>query len=173
MWSENKSIILSKSCVILFMAALVACVVLVPMYFYNIINYRYIDAVAIAEYPALTAPAQSGDAMYAVLVAIPVMLFRITVYTGAVPAGAILALLLILLTRIGKGEVFVERNVNCLRYISWCCFIGAAICVASAFYWVPWSAVGIAAGFMGLIVRVVKNVIARAVSLQDDVDHTI
>ena len=33
--------------------------------------------------------------------------------------------------------------------------------------------VGVAAAFMGLIVRVVKNVFARAVSLQDDADYTI
>jgi len=40
-------------------------------------------------------------------------------------------------------------------------------------YWIPWFAVGIAAAFMGLIVRVIKNVVAKAVSLQDDADFTI
>jgi len=45
--------------------------------------------------------------------------------------------------------------------------------LASSYYWIPWFAVGAAAAFMGLIVRVIKNVVAKAVSLQDDADYTI
>jgi len=37
----------------------------------------------------------------------------------------------------------------------------------------PWLAVAVAAGFMGLIVRVLKNVVERAVALQDEVDCTV
>ncbi len=71
------------------------------------------------------------------------------------------------------GQVFIMKNVVSLRHISWCCFLGAAICLVSALYYFPWALVGVAAAFMGLIVRVVKNVFARAVSLQDDADFTI
>jgi len=101
------------------------------------------------------------------------MLFLITIYSGSVPAAALLVFLYTLLNRIGTGSVFVDKNIAYLRYISWCCFAGAMICIISAFYYVPWFAPGIAAAFMGLIIRVVKNVIAKAVALQDDSDLTI
>jgi len=100
-------------------------------------------------------------------------LFFITIYSGCVPACALLIFLYSLLRRISAGHVFVNGNTACLRYIAWCCFAGAAITLGSALYYLPWLAVGVSAAFMGLIVRVVKNVVAKAVSLQDDADYTI
>jgi len=99
--------------------------------------------------------------------------FLLTIYAGGAVAATLLILLYILLHRIGKGCVFVSENTMCLRHISWCCFAGAVICIASALYYIPWIAVGVAAAFIGLIVRVIKNVVAKAVSLQDDADFTI
>jgi len=146
MWTERQSLVLSKCFVIWFMAILASCAVYAPW----AINGRYFVL------------AQAERAY-----------FLATVYTGVIPAAVLLVLLLNLLRRISAGKVFVKENTDCLRHISWCCFAGAAIGIASAFYWFPWLAVGIAAGFMGLIVRVVKNVVAEAVSLQDDADYTI
>lgn len=99
--------------------------------------------------------------------------FLITVYAGCVPAALLLVSLFCLLRRIGCGEVFIQKNVESLRHISWYCIIGAVISAVSVIYYFPWVMVAIAAAFMGLIVRVVKNVVARAVSLQDDADFTI
>ena len=149
MWDDRKSLTLSKVCVILFMALLAACAVFAP---------RMVSRL-------LLMSLQAG--------LMGKTLFLITIYTGFFPAAGLLICLYILLHRIGDGRVFVRENTVCLRQISWCCFAGAAICVASALYYVPWVAVGVAAAFMGLIVRVVKNVVAKAVSLQDDADFTI
>ena len=146
MWSERRSLVLSKCCVVVFMLLLVVSAVLAPRAFGVWVSYM-----------------PDTRMMY----------FRATVYTGFAPAALLLALLYGLLHRIGAGEVFVSKNTECLRHISWCCFAGALICMVSAFYWFPWCAVGVAAAFMGLIVRVIKNVIARAVALQDDADLTI
>ena len=146
MWTDSKSIALSKFCVVSIMAMLVMCAAIAPW----ALNGLFLH---------LT---ETGKA-----------LFLATIYTGSVPAAALLALLFLFLRRIGQGRVFVNENRNCLRHISWCCFAGAAICFLSSLYWLPWFAIGVAAGFMGLIVRVVKNVIAKAISLQDDADHTI
>ena len=99
--------------------------------------------------------------------------FLATIYSGSIPAAVLLVLLYVLLHRIGTGEVFISKNTECLRHISWCCFAGAAISLASSVYWIAWFAVGVSAAFMGLIVRVIKNVVAKAVSLQDDADYTI
>ena len=128
------------------MALLLACAILAPSGFY--LFYGLIEM---------------GNKAY----------FLATVYVGCAPVAALLIFLYMLLHRIGLGLVFVRENTECLRYISWCCFAGAAISLASSFYWFPWSAVGIASAFMGLIVRVIKNVFAKAVSLQDDADFTI
>jgi len=100
-------------------------------------------------------------------------LFLATIYVGSIPAATLLAFLYALLHQIGSGRVFINENVSYLRYISWCCFAGAALCIISGFYYVPWFAPGIAAAFVGLIIRVVKNVVAEAVALQDESDLTI
>jgi len=100
-------------------------------------------------------------------------LFFITIYVGSIPAATLLAFLYALLHQIGTGHVFINKNVAYLRYISWCCFIGATLCLASTIYYIPWLALGIAAAFIGLVIRVVKNVVAEAVALQDESDLTI
>ena len=147
MWDNKKSIILSKLSVVIFMALLVAATVFAPWLVRQ--TFIYTDMIGWER------------------------LFLITVYTGCVPAALLLISLFRLLQRIGRGKVFIQKNVNCLRRISWYCFAGAVISAVSVLYYFPWAMVAVAAAFMGLIVRVVKNVFARAVSLQDDADFTI
>jgi len=149
MWNENKSIELSKICVVLFMALQLICMIFAP--------------ILVSRLIFMSAPARTAGET----------LFLITIYIGSVPAGILLTYLYILLHRISKGHVFIKENTTCLRYISWCCFAGAVICLVSVYYYLPWFAIAIAAAFVGLIVRVVKNVISKAVSLQDDSDLTI
>jgi Flp pilus assembly protein TadB len=92
---------------------------------------------------------------------------------GAVPAAYLLYSLFRLLRRIETGQVFTADNVELLRRISWSCFAGAIIALISLFYYYPWVFVAVAAAFMGLIVRVVKNVVAQAVELQNEADYTV
>ena len=145
-WNDRKSLILSKCCVVFFLALLLTCAVFASRGYDIWLKY-------------LTASRKAY--------------FLTTVYFGSIPAATLLVLMYVLLHRIGEGQVFIGKNTECLRHISWCCFLGAAISTASAFYWMTWAAVGVAAAFMGLIVRVIKNVVAKAVSLQDDADFTI
>ena len=149
MWNENKSLVLSKVFVIVFMVMLVVCIVLAP---------RVVES--LLRRSAMANGAGAG-------------LFLLTLYVGSVPAGALLVCMLLLLKRISAGEVFVRQNISYLRFISWCFFIGGVICAASSLYYTPWLPISIMAAFMGLVVRVVKNIIAKAVSLQDDADFTI
>jgi len=147
MWNDKKSIILSKICVVLFMVLLAALAVCAPW----VVRVMF----AYAAFPGYVA------------------CFLVTVYTGCIPAGLLLVSLFRLLLRIGRGEIFIQKNVDALRLISWCCFAGAVVSAASAVYYISWVMVAVAAAFMALIVRVVKNCFARAVSLQDDADYTI
>lgn len=92
-------------------------------------------------------------------------------------SGALaLGILLLLLRDIGRGEVFTLTNVNRLRAISWCGFVIMAVCAVAAFFvsvrptFILLAAV---AGFVALLVRVIKNVIDAARLLKEDSDYTI
>ncbi|MDR0853723.1 MAG: DUF2975 domain-containing protein [Clostridiales Family XIII bacterium] len=79
-----------------------------------------------------------------------------------------------LLANIKNGNVFTEKNVRLLRTISWMCFAVAIATLvagfATSFFFLV---IGALACFFGLILRVVKNVIAAAVQLKDENDYTI
>ncbi|WP_276663048.1 DUF2975 domain-containing protein [Syntrophomonas wolfei] len=149
MWNGKKSITLSKLCILLFMGLLIFTVVSAPWLTGWFLDFSQADLRDTETF------------------------FLATIYAGAVPAAYLLYNLLLLLRRIDAGQVFNPENVERLRRISWSCFFGAGIAAVSAFYYFPWLFLAVAAAFMGLIVRVVKNVVAQAVALQDEVDSTI
>jgi len=149
MWNDSKSLVLSKVCVVLFMVLMVVCAVLAPR--------------LVARLMVMSSIADSAG----------MVLFLCTIYSGCIPAAGLLVSLHLLLRRISNGDVFVRENTACLRYMSWCCYAGALICLISAIYYLPWATIGIAAAFMGLVMRVIKNVFAKAISLQDDAELTI
>lgn len=149
MWNGEKSISLSKLCILFFMCVLIVTVVSAPW-----LTRWFLD---------FLRTEQQGTESF----------FLATIYVGAVPAAYLLYNLLRLIRRIQAEQVFTSENVENLRRISWTCFVGAAIALVSVFYYFPWVFLAIAAAFMGLIVRVVKNVVAQAIALKDEVDSTI
>lgn len=99
---------------------------------------------------------------------------------GLRPSTGLTATLLVLvslykfLRRIEKGEVFVPENVAALRRISWCCAGAAVLCLAAVFIcYRPFAVLAAAAGFMALLVRVLKNAFAQAVRMKNELDYTI
>lgn len=78
-----------------------------------------------------------------------------------------------LLTNIRKGEIFIPSNVRYLRCISWCCFIVAVITTVGGVFYLPFFCIAVAAGFIGLLLRVVKNVMESAVELKAENELTI
>ncbi|MCR6546492.1 DUF2975 domain-containing protein [Dehalobacterium formicoaceticum] len=149
MWNGEKSISLSKLCILIFMGVLMVIAVTGPWLIRWFIGFSRAELEGVAPF------------------------FLATIYTGFFPAAYLLYSLLRLLGRIEGEQVFIKENVELLRRISWSCFVGAAVSLISAFYYLPWVFVFVAAAFMGLIVRVVKNVVAKAVDLQDEVDYTV
>ena len=69
--------------------------------------------------------------------------------------------------------VFKPENCQHLRYISWCCILVAIPFGIFGFWRSLGFLVAFAAGFFGLILRVLKNVFVRAVELQEENDYTI
>ncbi len=149
MWSGEKSIGLSKLCILLFICALIIVVVSAPWLTHWFVGFSQNDL--------------GGTESF----------FMATIYLGAIPAAYLLYNLLTLIRRIETGQVFIAANVERLRRISWSCFLGAGLALVSTFYYIPWLFVFVAAAFMGLIVRVVKNVVAQAVELKNEADYTI
>jgi len=96
------------------------------------------------------------------------------VYYGfLIPAGVALASLDRLLAAIRQEQVFTRRNVRYLRIITWCCFAAGVILLVSGLISVVFYVLAVLAAFFGLILRVVKNLFAAAVSLQSESDLTI
>ena len=151
MWNKDRSTLLSviiiKICYGLLAACCIAAPWIVGMYDKTYITY--------AGLPSLFAA------------------LLVTLYVAAVPALAAVICLDRLLGNIRKGEPFITKNVTCLRVISYCCFAESLIFIYFAtqrtFAWF----VVIAFAFMGLILRVVKNVFQQAVSIREENDFTI
>jgi len=97
----------------------------------------------------------------------------IIAYISAVPAFAADAALFLLLRCVKLGQVFTSRSVALIRLISWLCFIEAVIFFSLGFYYIIGFIAAFVFVFMGLIVRVVKNVIEEAVYIKEENDYTI
>ena len=95
-------------------------------------------------------------------------------YCSAALALWMLYNLYMFLARIEKGDVFTSDNVLALRRISWCCAGAAVLCLAAVFIcYRPFAVLAAAAGFMALLVRVLKNAFAQAVRMKNELDYTI
>ena len=95
-------------------------------------------------------------------------------YLLLVPVAIANGFLVKLLLLVKKRQVFTDRAVSCLRTISWCCFIEAGLFVLSgALFFGIDLVLAFVAGFLGLVLRVVKNVIEEAVALKNENDFTI
>jgi len=78
-----------------------------------------------------------------------------------------------LLLRVREGLVFTAKSVALIRGVSWCC---VGICLCFAFIGLKFSlgfVVACLALFLGLCLRVVKNVIAEAIIIKSENDLTV
>ncbi len=94
-------------------------------------------------------------------------------YPSSVFSGIILYSLLKLLFNIKGGQVFTTQNATYLRVVSWCCFVISAITFVGAIFYMPFGFVALAGGFVGMMLRVLKNVMQSAVELREENDLTI
>ncbi len=145
--SKNASVTLSLVCCAIGFLGLVAAAMLLPVY--------------LPKHGGLY-----GETLPVGLVALA--------YIYLVPVAVADGFLIRLLLLVKKHQVFTDKAVSCLRTISWCCFIEAALCLLTIKV-VPLVHLGAAfvAGFLGLVLRVVKNVIEEATALKAENDFTI
>jgi hypothetical protein len=82
-------------------------------------------------------------------------------------------LLFRLLLRVCREQVFSAPSISCIRYISWCCLLIALLLVCVGVYFRIALCVALLAAFLGLCVRVVKNVIEEATAIKSENDLTV
>ena len=100
-------------------------------------------------------------------------LFKACFYPCALLGFVTLYSLMRLLLNIKKDAIFVTPNVKYLRCICWCCFAVSLITLISGILYIPYLFVSVAAGFVGLMLLVVKNVMENAVQLKEENELTI
>ena len=147
-WSKNSSIELSRICVVLFMILLAA----LDIGCYWAVQWFVEIRLMYWQYGVL---------------------MMVTIYLCSIFAWILLVKLWRLLWNIQSGRVFDEENVRLLRTVSHCCVGAGVICAASCWYYLPFIMVAIAAGFMALIVRIVKNVFQQAIAMKSELDFTV
>lgn len=147
MWNKDKSIILSQILIKICYVGIVVCAVIAPK---------------LAE---LYEERAGGEGLYTPLLA---------TLMCCVPPGIIaLVCLDVLLWNIRKNKAFIEQNVKMLRAISYCCFCVAVIFIYFAVLRPFAFVIVFAAGFFGIILRVVKNCFQQAVAIREENDFTI
>ena len=132
LWNDQKSILLTRAVVALAIAGSVVMTVCGPK-----ITHWMVTAHGL--------PPRSGPLLLGMG------------YACAALALVMLCSLYQFLRRIEAGEVFVSTNVAALRCISWCCAGAAGFCLLAAGIYLPFLFLAVAAGFMALIVRVLKE----------------
>ena len=147
-WDKDQSILLTRICTAVFAALLLAL---------------DIGCYWAASWFVLLRGLDRGSVWY----------FTATVYACSVFAWLLLWKLWGLLGSIKRGEIFTAENVRRLRIVSWCCVGAALLCLVSALYYPSFLLITAAAGFMCLIVRVVKNVFQQAIAMKSELDLTI
>ncbi|MBQ7444427.1 MAG: DUF2975 domain-containing protein [Clostridia bacterium] len=102
---------------------------------------------------------------------------RVIVYVTAyielaLTAGG-LGMLFALLLLVRQGKVFTRAAVELIRYISWCLIFMGFIMMILAFCTPIAIVTGAVVLFVGLAIRVVKNVIEEAVYIKEENDLTV
>ena len=161
-WNKDQSITLSLICtkVIIAIVIVIITFIIVTLFSPELYERSYDDS-------TIFTPHQ-------IELGIPLLI------VASIPALVALFCLHKLLSHIKKGEVFTDTTIRLLRIISWACFAAAIIFFIGFFCCLPIAGIEPAlfvvaafAGFAGLIMRVVKNVIAAACEIKDENDYTI
>ena len=147
-WSTTRSLLLSRTMVNLFLLILLVASLTLPFILREYAHY-------------------AGNMS---VLRLPVMA---SLWACAVPAFFALYQLRRMLWHISMDRVFIPENIRSLRIISWCCFLVACIFLLFCFYYILGLILAILAAFMGLILRVVKNVFAQALAIKEENDLTV
>lgn len=78
-----------------------------------------------------------------------------------------------ILQNIRVERVFIQQNIDYLRYLSWLCFGLVPLILVGGVFFPVLLLITLIVAFIGLLVRVVKNIMAAACDLKNENDLTI
>ena len=151
-WTKDRSIALSRACVVVFALLLAA-----------------LDVSAVITAP----PVERHTQMILMLVTISHTLWTVLVALCSLFAWPVLWKLWLLLGNLQAGKVFTDDNVRLMRAVSWCCVGAGLVCLVCGCWYAPLFVLAAAAAFMALIVRIVKNVFQQAIAMKSELDLTV
>lgn len=155
MWNRKKSVTLS----------IIVCFVFVGI----VTTALFLGPWAVEKWFVLYRGWNAGDTALSQML----NLFNACFYPSAVFLYIALYSLLKLLFNIKKNNIFIPQNVTLLRVISWCCFVVAVIIFIGGIFYIPFLVIAAAAAFIGLMLRIVKNVMQAAVEIKAENELTI
>ena len=155
LWNSKKSIILTKFCILALM------VISVIMMFCG----RYL----ISRFLSMT-----GGAKITISKELSLYIITFISYILGIIAQVTLFCMLKFVTNLEKDLVFIPQNIKWLRFISYGCLsAGLLLIVVTVVYHKLYLIFSLAALFMMLIVRVIKNAFEQAVKMKEELDLTI
>ena len=155
LWNSKKSIILTKFCILALM------VISVIMMFCG----RYL----ISRFLSIT-----GGAKITISKELSLYIITFISYILGIIAQVTLFCMLKFVTNLEKDLVFIPQNIKWLRFISFGCLsAGLLLIVVAVVYHKFYLIFSLAALFMMLIVRVIKNAFEQAVKMKEELDLTI
>lgn len=155
LWNSKKSIILTKFCILALM------VISVIMMFCG----RYL----ISRFLSMT-----GGAKINISKELSLYIITFISYILGIIAQVTLFCMLKFVTNLEKDLVFIPQNIKWLRFISFGCLsAGLLLIIVTVVYHKLYLIFSLAALFMMLIVRVIKNAFEQAVKMKEELDLTI
>lgn len=135
-----------------------------------VLSIIFLGAVAVA---AVIMPKLAFTMMHMPKEQPHIALVFMIVYGILALAGAAGIQMLCLLRLVKRGEVFTAKSVAHLRGVSWCCVVAGGLFALLGCYFPLSFAVAFVAVFVGLCLRVVKNVLEEAVAIKSENDLTV
>lgn len=155
LWNSKRSIILTKFCIL---ALMLASVIMM-----------FCGKYLISRFLILTGGAKidiSNEFSFYIITFISYMLGIIALLT--------LFCMLRFIVNLENDLVFVPQNIKWLRFIGYCCLsAGLLLIIATVVYHKLFLVLSLAALFMMLIVRVIKNAFEQAIEMKEELDLTI
>ena len=155
LWNSKRSIILTKFCIL---ALMLTSVIMM-----------FCGKYLISRFLTLTGGARiniSNEFSFYIITFISYMLGIIALLT--------LFCMLRFIVNLENDLVFVPQNIKWLRFISYGCLsAGLLLIIATVVYHKLFLVLSLAALFMMLIVRVIKNAFEQAVEMKEELDLTI
>lgn len=142
MWNSRKSVMLSLIITYVFMVLLVIGMVVLPMLVTWYVEYKGREA------------------------SLPTTIM-LTLYPCSPFAATALWSLRGVFKGILEGNTFTAENVIRLKRISWCAFAVMAVMLYSGRFYLPFYVCAMCAAFIGLILRVFKNIIEGELPIEE------